>query len=92
MTRPGGRFDRELLPTPVEYYAMIGLRLSGGGAWRSARCPFHDDRRPSLRVHLQSGAWRCMSCGAPGGDVLAFEQARAQATFVEAARALGAWR
>lgn len=87
-----GRFDRSLLPDSATYFARVGVKLLGRGAWRSARCPFHDDARPSLRVHVPSGAWRCMACGMRGGDVLAFERARTGASFVAAARALGAWR
>jgi hypothetical protein len=33
-----------------------------------------------------------MSCGARGGDVLAFLRLRCGLGFVEAARRLGAWR
>jgi hypothetical protein len=32
-----------------------------------------------------------MACGAAGGDVLAFHRRRHGMTFIEAARALGAW-
>lgn len=85
-------FDRALLPSPSEYYARIGLSLIGRGAWRTARCPFHADTRPSLRVHVESGAYKCMACGAHGGDVLAFERMRTGKGFGEAARELGAWR
>jgi DNA primase len=86
-----GRFERARLPAPAEYYARAGLALAGRGAWRSARCPWHDDTRPSLRVHVETGAYRCMVCGARGGDVLDHYRTRTGATFVEAARALGAW-
>jgi DNA primase len=85
--------DRHRLPDPTGYYgARAGLRLIGRGSWRSALCPFHDDHRPSLRVNVTSGAFRCMVCGAKGGDVLAFHQQRHGLRFVEAAKALGAWR
>jgi hypothetical protein len=63
-------FRRDLLPSPADYYREEGIKLTGGGVWKSARCPFHDDTRPSLRVHLDTGAFRCMTCGAHGGDVL----------------------
>lgn len=86
-----GRFERDRLPDPIAYYATAGLTLIGRGPWRSARCPFHDDTRPSLRVHAESGAYRCMSCGAHGGDVLAFHRVRTGKGFAEAARELGAW-
>jgi hypothetical protein len=85
------RFRRDRLPTSTSYYAAEGLMLVGRGAWRSAICPFHNDTKPSLRVRLETGAFRCMACGARGGDVLAFHRLRHGMTFVEAARDLGAW-
>lgn len=86
-----GRFQRERLPPPLVYYAAEGVELRGRGAWRDAVCVFHDDSAPSLRVHVESGAFKCMACGAAGRDVLAFHQRRHGLGFVEAARALGAW-
>lgn len=85
------RFLRDRLPSPEGYYTREGLRLIGRGAWRSAICPFHDDSRPSLRVRIETGAFRCMACGEKGGDVLDFHRARHGMTFAEAARDLGAW-
>lgn len=82
---------RDRLPDPVQYFEASGLRLIGRGIWRSALCPFHGDHNPSLRVDTESGAYRCMACGAKGGDVLAFHRARHGLSFVQAARDLGAW-
>lgn len=89
--RPMFAFRRERLPQPFEYYQQQGLPLIGNGAWRSAVCPFHDDSNPSLRVRVETGAFRCMACGAHGGDVLAFHMQRHGLRFSEAAQALGAW-
>lgn len=86
-----GEFRRDLLPAPLDYYAAAGIELAGRGAWRDAICPFHADSRPSLRIHAGTGAFRCMSCGASGGDVLSFHRRRHILGFVEAAKALGAW-
>ena len=90
-TRARYPFRRDRLPSPAAYYAEQGLQLRGNGEWRSAFCPFHGDTRPSLRVRLESGGFRCMACGARGGDVLAFHMQRYGLSFKEAARALGAW-
>jgi len=84
-------FHRDRLPAPARFYADEGVRLLGVGRWRDALCPFHEDTRPSLRVLLETGAFRCMACGTRGGDVLAFYQRRHGVGFVDAARALGAW-
>jgi hypothetical protein len=86
------RFDRRSLPDPVAYFECEGLRLVGRGHWRSALCPFHDDSHPSLRVNVKTGAFRCMACGAKGGDVLAYHRARHGLSFKQAAVDLGAWQ
>ena len=85
-------FDRNLLPNPSKYYSEQGLKLTGGGGWKQALCPFHKDSGPSLRVHTDTGCFRCMACGAKGGDVLAFHMLRYGMGFKEAAKSLGAWR
>lgn len=84
-------FNRDRLPQPAEFYVGEGIKLLGGGAWRSALCPFHKDKNPSMRVFLATGAFRCMVCGAKGGDVLAFYMLRHGLRFIDAAKALGAW-
>ena len=89
--RSASAFTRERLPNPGEYFREQGLKLSGGGEWKNAVCPFHDDRAPSLRVRLDTGGFRCMACGAHGGDVLSFHMQRHGLRFIEAAKALGAW-
>ena len=48
-------------------------------------CPFHDDHRTgNFHVNLDTGAFKCFSCGAKGGDVIAFVQAREGLSFPEA--------
>lgn len=52
-------------------------------------CPFHDDsRQGSFKVNLTTGAFRCWSCGAYGGDIIAFIQKRDGLEFVETLRKL----
>lgn len=87
-----GLFARDQLPGPIEYFEHAGIALRGRGLWRDAVCPFHDDTRPSLRVRIDTGAYRCMVCGEHGGGVLDFHMARHGLRFVEAAQSLGAWR
>ncbi|MBI5611897.1 MAG: hypothetical protein HY942_02330 [Gammaproteobacteria bacterium] len=89
LNRPAFAFKRDRLPNPGEYYHGQGLKLTGGGEWKSAVCPFHNDTKPSLRVRLDSGGFRCMACGAHGGDVLAFHMQRYGLRFFDAAKALG---
>lgn len=86
-----GKFSRKYLPSSITYYESQGIKLKGGGAWRDAICPFHLDTKPSLRVNIEKGAYRCMVCGAHGGDVLAFHMHKHGLNFVEASKQLGAW-
>ena len=86
-----GGFDRKLRPEPVDYFACEGLALKGRGKWRDALCVFHDDARPSLRINIETGAFKCMSCGAHGSDVIAFHMQRFGLRFVDAAKQLNAW-
>jgi DNA primase len=88
-----GKFSRKDLPSnSITYYENQGIKLKGGGAWRDAICPFHPDTKPSLRVNVERGAYRCMVCGAHGGDVLAFHMHKHGLNFVDACKELGAWR
>lgn len=86
-----GKFSRKALPPAIQYYESQGINLKGSGAWRDAICPFHKDTKPSLRVNIEKGAYRCMACGAHGGDVLAFHMHKHGLGFVESAKQLGAW-
>ena len=84
-------FDRNALPEPLGYYESQGLTFrERKGRWRTTRCDFHQGS-DSMRVNTQTGAFVCMSCGASGGDVLAFEMQLTGTDFVSAAKALGAW-
>ena len=89
--RSSSSFNRNRLPSPAEYFKSQGLKISGGGEWKNAICPFHADTNPSLRLRLDTGCFRCMVCGAHGGDVLAFHIFKTKLPFIEAAKALGAW-
>ena len=85
-------FVRENLPDPLAYYEGAGLVLTGprSSKWKTTRCEFHSGS-DSMRIHTERGAFVCMSCGAKGGDILAYHQAAHGVDFVDAAKALGAW-
>jgi hypothetical protein len=85
-----GEFLRERLPDPVQFFEAEGVPLTGSGRWKTGPCHFHDGS-DSLRVNTQSGGWRCMSCDAKGGDVLAYAMQRHGLEFVQGARMLGAY-
>lgn len=48
-----------------------GVVLKKQGKQYMAKCPFHEDRKPSLSVDAAKELWHCFGCGA-GGDVLGF--------------------
>ena len=85
-------FDRNLLPDPSGYFETSGLKLKGPSSakWKTTTCNFHGGS-DSMRVNVQSGAWKCMNCGEGGGDVLAYEMKFHGTEFVDAAKAIGAW-
>lgn len=87
-----GKFVRGFLPKPVDYFLNQGIEITGNGDWRSAICPFHNDKNPSLRIHKDIGAFRCMSCGARGGGVLDFHMQKYGLSFAAACIELGVWR
>jgi hypothetical protein len=85
-------FDRSRLPDPTTYFEELGHKLTGPARakWKTTNCTFHGGS-DSMRINTVSGAWVCMSCGAKGGDVLAYEMQAANLEFVEAAKVVGAW-
>lgn len=86
-----GQFKRDLLPDPQAYFEAQGMKLRGRGEWRMTKCVFHDDSHASLSVNVHTGAYRCHACQAAGGDVLAFYRQQTGASFIDAAKGLGAW-
>lgn len=49
----------------VAAWARVGIDLLPGD--RYYRCPFHDDRHPSLHVDREGCRWFCFGCGLGGG-------------------------
>ena len=70
---------------PVEQVAgEVGLEV----VRHRCRCPFHDDRHPSLTFSLPKNRFKCYACGASGSPIdLAMHQLNL--SFVEACRWLG---
>lgn len=47
------------------------------------RCPFHQEKTPSLKVYNKNRSWKCFGCGA-GGDEISFVQQLFSMTFPDA--------
>lgn len=58
-----------------------------GSSWM-ARCPFHDDRTPSMSVDPVKGLYHCHGCGA-SGDAISYIMRRDGQSFGDSVRTLG---
>lgn len=52
-----------------------------------ARCPFHNEKTPSMKVYRGDRGWHCFGCG-KGGDVIALTQGILGISFSEACKRL----
>lgn len=85
--------DRATLPTPTRYLTDRGLlKRTPRGGWAAISCPVHkggNESKASLRVNLADGHFKCMACGASGGDIIALHRLIAGVGFIDAVRELG---
>ncbi len=83
-------FYTGLFPEPRVYYQQEFPNLKQVNKdWVSVNCCFHEDKTPSLRLNVVTGAFRCFSCGARGGNIIAFQCQHYHQSFREAVEALG---
>jgi DNA primase len=52
----------------VELFVSFGIPLSAKGMGFVGRCPWHEDKEPSLSVDREKGLYHCFGCG-ESGDV-----------------------
>lgn len=83
----------ERVKRAVDLLTLIGAdttELRPRGAWKfTCRCPFHEDRHPSLDGDTEKGVWLCRACGI-GGDAIRYVELREGLSFGEAVQALEA--
>lgn len=90
-TQTTGRFDRSLLPDPIEFYeGNEGLILKPGKVWRQTSCRFCNSK-DNLAINVDDGGFHCWGCFVGGGDVIDYYRQAHNASFEEACRALGCW-
>ena len=65
-----------------------GVALEKRGADLVGRCPFHDDRTPSLVVTPAKNLWRCFGACDAGGDPIAWVMRREGVSFRHAVELL----
>jgi DNA primase len=76
---------KEQVRQAVDIVDLVGgyLELRRQGRQFVARCPWHDDTRPSLQVNQERQSWKCWVCDI-GGDVFSFVMQREGVGFREA--------
>lgn len=72
---------------PIEVVVAGYVPLRESTTYLRGRCPFHNDREPSLAVYPATGTFHCFGCGARG-DVIDFLRRIDDLTFPEALDAL----
>lgn len=86
----GMDFDnRERVRQATDIVDLMGrsLDLRRQGRNFVARCPWHDDRRPSLQVNPERQSWKCWVCNI-GGDVFSYVMKQENVGFAEALQML----
>jgi DNA primase len=66
------------------------VKLQPAGRVLMGRCPFHEDRRPSLAVFPLTNTYHCFACGAHG-DQISFLKAKEGLGFFAALDRLEKW-
>jgi DNA primase catalytic core len=57
----------------VMLFDSFGVELTAKGKGFAGRCPWHDDKEPSLSVDREKGLYHCFGCG-ESGDVVSLVQ------------------
>jgi DNA primase catalytic core len=86
---PDGEIER--LKVEVSLVRLVetsGVALETRGADHVGRCPFHDDKTPSLVVTGAKNLWRCFGACDAGGDVIAWVMKREGVSFRHAVELL----
>lgn len=73
---------------PIEQVIGRYVELRPSGRRLVGRCPFHEDRAPSLVVYPNNQSWFCFACDV-GGDVFTFVKRIENISFGEALRRMG---
>lgn len=62
--------DEFIADHPIEReFELRQIALVGSGVKRMVKCPFHQDKNPSMSVDTEKGLWKCFA-GCGGGSVI----------------------
>jgi len=73
----------------VSLFNQFGVRLTAKGKGFAGKCPWHEDKDPSLSVDREKGLYHCFGCG-ESGDVFALVEKVKGVGFREALKFLKA--
>jgi DNA primase len=79
-------FEKDEIKSKVDIvllFSHFGVKLSPKGKGFSGRCPWHQDKDPSLSVDREKGLYHCFGCG-ESGDVFALVEKMKGVGFREA--------
>jgi DNA primase len=82
------RIKREV--AVLDRVRAAGVELKRHGANWLGRCPFHEDRTPSLVVTPAKNLWHCLGACRAGGSVIDWVMRRERASYRHAVELL--WR
>ncbi len=90
LARWEAKVERARAVSLLDVVARLGLGepVRKGRRWW-IRCPFHEDRTPSLCLDPGRGLWHCFGC-AEGGDALRLMMRVRRVGFADAVRELAA--
>jgi DNA primase len=75
----------------VALFGEFGVELKQKGKNFTGRCPWHEDKTPSLSVDREKGLYNCFGCG-ESGDVVTLVEKMKRLSFKEALKFLQQFR
>src|SRR5882672_9843401 len=88
-----GAMELERLKRDVNLAELVGasgVELEKRGRDLVGRCPFHDDKTPSLVISVDKNLWHCMGACQMGGSVIDWVMKTKRVSFVHAVEQLRA--
>lgn len=91
LSRKPLQIDEIKLPDITVSYYQNEFKISKLTDNINVKCPFHNDKNPSLSINLQNGAFKCHSpaCGVYGTNIIGYHSKRYNLSFIDTVRHLG---
>lgn len=93
------KYDAKVILAEIPPYSFYQREVTvqdfGKNGWTNGGlCPFHaDSKAGSFFVNLESGQFKCYSCGSGGSNIIAFTMQKYNLSFYEALKMLAEdWR